>query len=101
MSRHARASVAAAFLTIECLANCLLDMLEMRHALRDDMDKLQPLAKIEIALNIASKNTYDRGRREVQKAVEVIKVRNEYGRSQLRCLPTRRKIFKLSRAEET
>lgn len=78
MSRHARASVAAALLTIECFANCLLGMLEMPHALREDLDKLQPLAKIEIALHITGNTTHDRGRREVQKAVEVIKVRNDY-----------------------
>jgi hypothetical protein len=78
MSRHARASVAAAFLTVECLANLLLSILEVPHALRDDLDKLQPLAKIETSLHITGNTSYDRGRREVQKAVEVIKVRNDY-----------------------
>lgn len=78
MSRHARASVAAAFLTIECLANCLLEVIDMPNALRDELDKLQPLAKIELALHTRGKLSYDRGRREVQMAVEVIKVRNAY-----------------------
>ena len=78
MSRHARASVAAAFLTIECLANCLLEIVEVPNALRDELDKLQPLAKIEIALHTRGKSGYDRGRHEVQRAVEVIKVRNDY-----------------------
>lgn len=78
MSRHARASVAAAFLTIECIANCLLSTMDIPKALCEELDKLQPLAKIEIALRSVSKTSYDRGRHEVQKAVEVIKVRNEY-----------------------
>lgn len=78
MSRHARASVAAAFLTIECLANCLLEVIDIPNALRDELDKLQPLAKIELALHTHGKLNYDRGRREVQMAVEVIRVRNAY-----------------------
>lgn len=78
MSRHARASVAAAFLTIECFANCLLSTLDLPRALLDDLDKLQPLAKIEIGLQVTGKTTYERGRREVQKAAEVIRVRNDY-----------------------
>lgn len=78
MSRHARASVAAAFLTIECLANCLLEFVEVPKALRDELDKLQPLAKVEIALHLRGKSGYDRGRNEVEHAVEVIKVRNDY-----------------------
>ena len=78
MSRHARASVAAAFLTIECLANCLLEDIDIPQALQDDLDKLPPLAKIELALHMRGKLGYVRGRREVQMAAEVIKVRNAY-----------------------
>lgn len=78
ISRHARASVAAAFLTIECLANCLLELVAGPAALRDELDKLQPLAKIEIALQMLGRPGFDRGRHEVQRAAEVIKARNDY-----------------------
>ncbi len=78
MNRHARASVAAAFLTIECLANCVLEIIDGPKPLREELDKLQPLAKIEIALHMRGKSGYDRGRNEVQRAAEVIRVRNDY-----------------------
>jgi len=78
MSRHARSSVAAAFLTIECIANVLLEEVDVAAALRKDLDKLAPLSKIEVALQMLGKPGYDRGRHEVQKAVEVIQARNDY-----------------------
>lgn len=78
VSRHARASVAAAFLTIESLANCLLEAGDMPKKLTEELDFLRPLAKIEVALRARGKLGYDRGRREVQLVAEVISVRNGY-----------------------
>lgn len=39
MSRNAGASVAGAFLTIECLWNWLLEVIHMSKALRDELDE--------------------------------------------------------------
>lgn len=39
MSRNAGASVAGAFLTIECLWNWLLEVIDMSKALRDELDE--------------------------------------------------------------
>lgn len=78
MSRHARASIIASALSIECLANCLLDSVDAPKALREEIDKLPPLPKIETALRMRGISTLERGRHEVQKAAELIRARNDY-----------------------
>ena len=78
MSRHARASIIASALSIECLANCLLESVDAPKALREEIDKLPLLPKIETALRIKGIATFERGRHEVQKAADLIRARNEY-----------------------
>lgn len=78
MSRHARASVVASALSIECVANCLIESVEAPKGLRSDLDKLPPLSKIETALCLAGITSFDRGRNEVQKAGDLIRARNDY-----------------------
>ena len=78
MSRHARASIIAAALSLECIANCLLDSIDAPRSLRDELDKLAPLPKIETALLIKGIEIFDRGRNEVQKAADLVRARNDY-----------------------
>ncbi len=78
MSRHARASIIASALSIECMANCLLESVDATKALREEIDKLAPLPKIETALRMKGINAFDRGKHEVQKAVDLIRARNDY-----------------------
>jgi len=78
MSRHARASIIASALSIECIANCLLDSVDVPKSLREEIDKLAPLSKIETALRMKGVSAFDRGRHEVQKAVDLMRARNDY-----------------------
>lgn len=78
MSRHARASIIASALSLECIANCLLESVDAPKSLREEIDKLAPLPKIETALRMKGIGTFDRGRHEVQKAAELIRARNDY-----------------------
>lgn len=78
MNRHARASVMASALSIECAANCLLNSLDLPSALLNDLDKISALSKIDSALRLRSESKLDRGRNEVQKIAELIKARNDY-----------------------
>jgi hypothetical protein len=78
MSRHARASIIASALSIECVANCLLDSVDAPKALRDEIDKLPPLPKLETALRLRGISTFDRGRHEVQQAGDLVRARNDY-----------------------
>lgn len=47
MNRHARSSVIASALSIECAANCLLGSVELPKALFDALDKLNSLSKTD------------------------------------------------------
>jgi hypothetical protein len=76
-SRYARASISASSLSVECFANCLLSIVELPKKLSEDLDKLPPVPKIEVALRLRGLE-FDRGRTEVQKIAELIKARNEF-----------------------
>ena len=78
VSRHARASIVAAAFSVECVANCLIGDMDASKSLRDELDKLPPLPKIETALRMKGISTFDRGRNEVQAAVELVRIRNDY-----------------------
>ena len=78
MNRHARASVMASALSVECAANCLLNSLDLPSALLNDLDKISALSKIDSAIRLRSDSKLDRGRNEVQKIAELIKARNDY-----------------------
>lgn len=78
VSRAARASIIASCLSIECFANCLLEALEVQSQLANEIDKMSALAKIDLFLSLKGIETLDRGAEAVQKASELIKVRNDY-----------------------
>jgi hypothetical protein len=78
INRAARSSIAAAFLSIECFANGLIDALNAPARLKEDLDKIPALAKIDLALGINEKEPLDRGSTRVQKIADLIKVRNDY-----------------------
>lgn len=77
-SRYARASISASSLSIECFANCLLAISESSKKLLDELDKLSPIPKVEIALRLQGFGELNRGCSEVQKIAELIKARNEF-----------------------
>jgi len=78
MSRYARASVLASALSVECVANCLLESLNISKSLRAELDRLTPVAKIETYMHLRSIEGFDRGCPEVQRVSELIKARNDY-----------------------
>lgn len=82
-SRYARASISASALSVECFANCLLALPESPKKLLEELDKLPPIPKVEIALRLQGLGDLDRGRAEVQKIAELIKARNEFVHSKL------------------
>jgi len=63
----ARASIMSSMLTIEAAANCCLDVVPWPRVLRDDIDKLPALSKLELFLkHHDSAKVLDRGVRPVQ-----------------------------------
>jgi len=78
MNRHARASISASSLALECAANCLLEEVDVSAAFVDDLDKLPVISKFDACLRLSGGKALDRGRAEVQKVVELMKVRNEF-----------------------
>ncbi|MCC2638275.1 MAG: hypothetical protein K0Q68_1994 [Moraxellaceae bacterium] len=82
-SRYARASIGASALSVECFANCLLALPESPKKLIEELDKLSPIPKVEIALRLQGFGDLDRGCSEVQKIAELIKARNEFVHSKL------------------
>jgi hypothetical protein len=78
MNRHARASISASVLTLECAANCLIAEVDGSAALVADLDKLSLISKCEVCLRLWGGKVLDRGRPEVQKVAELVKARNEF-----------------------
>lgn len=78
MNRHARASISACILTLECASNCVLGSLEASGPFRNELDKLPFLGKIEAFLRFRKIEGFDRGRNEVQKIAELVRVRNDF-----------------------
>lgn len=97
-NRHARASISASMLLIECAANCFLRSLELPSKLIDELDKLQPLAKVDIFLKWSNVEMLDRGRVEVQKVAEIIRARNDFVHTKEAKIPTEFQDFE--QAEE-
>lgn len=78
MNRHARASISASALVLECAANCLLADADISTAFALDLDKLPLIAKFETCVHMAGSGEFDRGRVEVQKVSELVKIRNGF-----------------------
>ncbi len=78
VSRAARASIAASFLSVECFSNGLIDALNAPAKLKEELDKLPALAKVDLALGINKKEPLDRGSARVQKIADLVKLRNDY-----------------------
>lgn len=77
-TRYARASIVSSSLCIECTANCLLDQLDVPKSLREELDKLPPIAKIDVATRLLGKPSFERSRHEVSQAAELVRARNDY-----------------------
>lgn len=76
--RHARAAVVAAALSIECVANCILEDVEAPRSVKEALDRLETLAKLETALVIVGSKSFEKGRIEIEKAAELIAARNRF-----------------------
>ena len=79
VNRNARASITASFLSIESCANILLQSLDISKKMRNDLDRLPALSKMEAysLLENVSCN-FDRGDNRVQKVSELIQARNDF-----------------------
>ncbi len=65
-------------LTLEGVANSLLNDLDYSKRLRDSADRFQPLEKFEFALYHISEAILDRGSQQVQAISELFKLRNDF-----------------------
>lgn len=73
----ARTSILCTCLLIEAAANCCIDALPHQMKLREALDKLPALAKLELFLNFTvAGSTLDRGDHRVQEVDELRKVRD-------------------------
>ena len=78
-NRHARASIVAAALSIECCANCLVSSLTMPARLEEDVESMKPISKFDLYLRFSAPDkSLDRGDTRLAKIVELIKLRNEF-----------------------
>lgn len=78
-NRCCRASISASVLALECFANALLQSLDISKKLREDLDRLPSISKIETYLQILrAKNNIDHGDNRIQKAKELIQIRNQF-----------------------
>ena len=68
INRHARASILACSLSLECLSNALIKYLDTSEHFYEDLERLPPLSKIEAFLKIAGVGfDIDRGNNRTQK----------------------------------
>lgn len=78
MNRFARASILASALSVECAANCLIASLDLSKKLRNEIDKLSSIGKIDLYLQLRKIDGFDLGCNEVQKIAELINARNDH-----------------------
>ena len=88
MNRHARASILSSALSVECVANCLLESLGSSSRLIKDLDRLPVLSKIEIYLLENQISGFSRGDEPVQKVADLINARNTYAHTRTINIPS-------------
>lgn len=75
----ARASVISSLLTLECSANCCIEALPWSRRLRDEIDKLPSLSKLDLFVkHLDSSKSIDRGAFAVQGVEELKGLRDHY-----------------------
>jgi hypothetical protein len=87
ISRFARASILASALSVECVANCLLDSLKLDGPLHGDLDKLPALSKFATYFQIKTIEGFTRGRIEVQRMAELMAARNTHVHPKVQSIP--------------
>ena len=87
ISMYSRASIVASALSIECAANCLASSLELTKALRDEIEKMPALSKIEICLQFKGASGFNRGTIEVSRIAELIRARNDFVHPKIGSVP--------------
>ena len=79
VSRYTRNAILSAGLAIECAANCCLEHLSTHPAADDDLERLRPLAKLDLYLMSSPCSTrLDRDNTYVRKAANLVSIRNSY-----------------------
>ena len=74
--RYARSSIIFSSLILECAANCCLSCFEINTQLKNDLDKLPFLTKLDLFALHGFKKQIDYGRHEVQKVNEIKSIRD-------------------------
>lgn len=75
----ARASIVSSMLTLECAANCCVDVLPWPRCLLDDIDKMPALSKLEIFLKSRdSEKMLDRGSEPTQMVEDLKGLRDRF-----------------------
>lgn len=90
-NRYARASTISIILSVESASNCLISSLlgsEVSPGFREELDKLTAIGKFDAYASIKHQKKIDRGRNEVGKFKEMIKMRNAYVHPKTRKLNT-------------
>lgn len=82
--RYGRASILTSALLLEAVANCLFADIEGKF--RDDADKLPAISKFDLYARLNSK-LLDRGRIEVQRISELIKLRDQFVHPKVKSKP--------------
>jgi hypothetical protein len=82
-----RASVLNSTLVVECSANCCLETLPWSGSMRQEVDKLSAMTKLELFLkNRKPESSIDRGAAPVQRAEELKSLRDRYVHPKVRRL---------------
>jgi hypothetical protein len=77
-NRHARSSVTASTFSVESAANCLIGTLEVSQKLKDEIDKLSLLAKLDLYANMAVGKSLSRRDARFGKMIDLFRARNAF-----------------------
>ncbi|MFM0239662.1 hypothetical protein [Paraburkholderia phytofirmans] len=77
-NRHARTSIVASIFSVECAANCLIEALDVSRPLKQEIDKLNVLAKFDLYAVTTNSMQVDRSDARCQKIVELVQARNAF-----------------------
>jgi len=78
VNRFARASIMSSAFSVECFANSLISIAGFSEKLRSSVDKLDPISKVELCLREKQNLSFDRGRQDVKRISNLIRLRNEF-----------------------
>ncbi|PTB17386.1 hypothetical protein C9I57_28135 [Trinickia symbiotica] len=77
-NRHARTSILASIFSVECAANCLIEALDVSKPLKQEIDKLNVLAKFDLYAVRTDSAQVDRSDARCGRIVELVQARNAF-----------------------